>query len=187
MAVTDLPAQPNTQSVMQAAAAGEFSAMYQREYPYVGKVLIRLGVRAADREDVAHDVFVVAFRGWSKFDSSRPVRPWLFGIAFRVLRDRKSKHQNRFEQPVAEVDAVDGRRNAEEIASQREALQQVERALGAVELERRAVLVMHDIDETPMPQIAESLGLPLNTAYSRLRLARRDFNEAVARLQRECA
>jgi RNA polymerase sigma-70 factor (ECF subfamily) len=36
-----------------------------------------------------------------------------------------------------------------------------------------------------MPEIAESLGLPLNTAYSRLRLARRDFNAAAARLQGE--
>ncbi|MGI5863523.1 MAG: RNA polymerase sigma factor [Myxococcales bacterium] len=184
--MTDFAAQPNSQSAMRAAAAGDFTAMYQREYPYVGKVLIRLGVRAADREDVAHDVFVAAFRGWSRFNSSRPVRPWLFGIAFRIIRDRNFKFQNRFEQPTADVEAVDGR-NAEEIASHREALQQVESALASLELERRAVLVMHDIDETPMPQIAESLGLPLNTAYSRLRLARRDFNEAVARLQKERA
>jgi RNA polymerase sigma-70 factor (ECF subfamily) len=46
--------------------------------------LQRLGVPPADLEDVAHDVFVVVYRRWADFDRDRPVRPWLFGIAFRT-------------------------------------------------------------------------------------------------------
>jgi RNA polymerase sigma-70 factor (ECF subfamily) len=58
------------------------------------------------------------------------------------------------------------------------------RALGRVPLARRAVLVMHDIDEVPMREIAEALSLPIFTGYSRLRKARREFEAAVQALQK---
>jgi RNA polymerase sigma-70 factor (ECF subfamily) len=57
------------------------------------------------------------------------------------------------------------------------------RALAALDLDKRAVLVMHDVDGHPMPEIAEALSIPLNTAYSRLRLAREQFAIAVRRMQ----
>jgi RNA polymerase sigma-70 factor (ECF subfamily) len=50
-------------------------------------------------------------------------------------------------------------------------------------LERRAVFVMHEIDGLPVPEVAQALAVPLNTAYSRLRLARRDFATAIERLR----
>ncbi len=56
-------------------------------------------------------------------------------------------------------------------------------ALATMEEDRRAVLVMHDLDGHSMPVIAEALGLLLNTAYSRLRLARVDFAAEVRRRQ----
>ena len=48
-------------------------------------------------------------------------------------------------------------------------------ALAQVELHRRAVLILKDIDGQSIPEIAHALGIPLNTAYSRLRLARADL------------
>ena len=57
----------------------------------------------------------------------------------------------------------------------------VHAALQGIELERRAVFVMHDIDGLSMPEIAQVLDAPLNTLYSRLRLARAEFADAVKR------
>ena len=57
-------------------------------------------------------------------------------------------------------------------------------ALETLDLERRAVIVMHDWDGEPMPEVARALGIPLNTAYSRLRLARQDLGVAVKRVSR---
>ena len=59
------------------------------------------------------------------------------------------------------------------------------RALEAVELDRRAVFVLYEIDGESMNAIAQSLGIPVNTAYSRLRLARDEFAAAVKRLRGE--
>ncbi|HEX2671205.1 MAG TPA: sigma-70 region 4 domain-containing protein [Polyangiaceae bacterium] len=40
---------------------------------------------------------------------------------------------------------------------------------------------MHEIDGCPIPEVADALGIPLNTAYSRLRLARQDFADGLRR------
>ena len=58
-------------------------------------------------------------------------------------------------------------------------------ALQRIDLERRAVFVLHDVDGTPMADIAESLGIPANTGYSRLRVARAEFAAAVMILQKQ--
>ena len=56
------------------------------------------------------------------------------------------------------------------------------RALERIPLRRRAVLVMHDLEEVPMAQIAVTLSIPLFTAYSRLRKARTELEAAIRRV-----
>jgi RNA polymerase sigma-70 factor (ECF subfamily) len=58
-------------------------------------------------------------------------------------------------------------------------------ALERLPLPRRAVLVMHDIDDIPVGQVAAALNVPLFTVYSRLRKARRELESAVRRLLKE--
>ena len=64
---------------------------YQRELDYILRTLQRLGAPSADLEDLAHEVFLVLRGTWSEYESSRPLRPYLFGIAFRVV----SSHRRR--------------------------------------------------------------------------------------------
>ncbi len=56
-------------------------------------------------------------------------------------------------------------------------------ALDTLDLDRRVIFVMHEMDGTACPEIAEALGVPLNTVYSRLRLARQKFKAAIRRLR----
>lgn len=158
-----------------------FAGVYDAELSYVWNSLRRLGVAERDLEDIAHDVFVVVHRKLGEFDRSRPIRPWLFGIAFRIASKyrRKSSQVRELldDAPQAAVAPV-----ADEALSRREARALVSRALDSLELNRRAVFVMHELDDLPVPQIAEALELPLNTAYSRLRLGRQDFASAVRRM-----
>ena len=58
--------------------------IYAAEVRWLWRVLWRLGVPERDLEDVAHDVFVVVHRKLPDYDPTRPLRPWLFGICFRV-------------------------------------------------------------------------------------------------------
>lgn len=156
---------------------------FQSEFDYLCRTLRRLGVRPEDIEDDAHEVFLVLNRKWAEYDSTRPLRPYLFGIAFRIVASRKRRGWR--ELPGESDEATTPTLQPDEAYEAAQARDLVLRALAFVPLPRRAVLVMHDVDEMPMREIAESLSLALFTGYSRLRKARREFEAAVRALQQE--
>jgi RNA polymerase sigma-70 factor (ECF subfamily) len=159
-----------------------FKAVFEAEFGYVWNTLRRLGVRAADLPDLTHDVFVTFHRTLDKYDAARPLRPWLFGIAFRSASDYRRLARHRREELDSSPDPPDSTPDAERLAALREARSLVLCALERMEHDRRAVFVMHEIDGVGMPEIAAALEIPLNTGYSRLRLARSEFARAVAEL-----
>ena len=71
---------------------------YQQEITYVFHALRWLGARPQEIEDLAQEVFIALRRAWSRYDSSRPLRPYLFGVAFRVvsMQRRKTKREVAF-------------------------------------------------------------------------------------------
>ena len=156
--------------------------VYQRQLDYLIGSLRRLGVHYPDVEDVLHEVFLVMLTRWNDYDRARPIRPWLFGIAFRVASAHRRK--NTREVLGCDYEPEDTRERPDEnlAAVQNRAL--LLKALAALPLERRAVLIMHEVDETPMREIASELSIPLFTAYSRLRKGRQEFQTALVRLQK---
>jgi RNA polymerase sigma-70 factor (ECF subfamily) len=165
-----------------AAECPQFDGIFREHFDYVWASLRRLGVADADRDDVAQDVFVTAYRRLGSYDTARPIRPWLFGIAARVAADhrRLARHGREVSEPCPERPAREpGPERALEAAEARDL---VVAALGRVGDERRPVIILHDIDEVPMVEIARALSIPLHTGYSRLRKARRELADAVRRL-----
>jgi RNA polymerase sigma-70 factor (ECF subfamily) len=162
-----------------------FEAVYAVGFTHVWHTLRRFGVREADLEDAAHEVFVVVHRRLDTYLPDRPLKPWLSGIAFRVASDERRRLRLRPETTqVADLETrPSGTPGPEEQLSQAQQRAFVLRALDALPLDRRSVFVMSELDEISGPDIAEALSLPLNTVYSRLRLARQDFAEAVRRLR----
>jgi RNA polymerase sigma-70 factor, ECF subfamily len=159
-----------------------FERLYESEKSFVWNLMFRFGVPTQDREDVFQEVFLRAFRQPLPPSEASP-RPWLMGIAFRVAsewRRLRRKHE------VAEQEPGELKGTApspEQRYSAHQDLELLERALQQIELERRAIFIAYEMEEIPVPEIAASMGVPLNTAYSRLRLARQEFAEAVRRLQ----
>ena len=155
---------------------------YQRELGYLLASLRRLGVGPSDLEDVVHEVFLVMHRRWQDYDQQRPLRPWLVGIAYRVVAAQRRRGAREVLVEGGEPEARD--LPPDDAAAAGEARSLLLKALAYLPLERRAVLLMHDVDEMPMREIAEQLELPLFTAYSRLRKARKELDVALQRLQR---
>ncbi|MFO0630571.1 MAG: RNA polymerase sigma factor [Polyangiales bacterium] len=160
-----------------------FEAVYQREIGWVLNTLRRLGVASANLPDEAQKTFTAVWRQRESYDPERPVRPWLFGFAYRTVRDHRRESWRR-RAVLDEVESVSEAAGADDAleASRRRAI--VLAALAEMDLDRRAVFVMIDIDEATAPAAAEALAIPLGTVYSRLRLAREDFAAAVNRLRR---
>jgi RNA polymerase sigma-70 factor (ECF subfamily) len=161
----------------------DFRAIFEETFDYVWHSLRRLGVRERDLEDVAHDLFLVVHRNLDDYDPARPIRPWLFAFAVRVAADYRRLARHRIELQDDTSSLVDGGPTPHERADAREQLDLVARALDALDFDRRAIFVLHQIDGVPVNQAAAVLGIPVNTAHSRLRLARADFARAVQRLK----
>ncbi len=156
------------------------AAIYESEFAYVFKTLGRLGVRGHEQEDLLQEVFLRAFRNLDAYDRSRPLRPWLFGIALRVASDFRRLRRHEVEVGGDEaVDQAAGGGDPESSLDESRKRKLVWRALGRLRLDQRAMIVLHDIDGASMPEIVETLEIPLATGYSRLRLARAAFAEAV--------
>ena len=153
-----------------------FEAIFEAHFSYVWRTLARLGIAEADREDLASEVFFQVHRRLSTVDFDRPLRPWIFAFAFRVASSHRRLARHRFELIGDLPDTPDSARCAHQALEQREAQAVVDRALEGLDLEQRAVFVLYEIDGCAMPEIATALGIPLNTAYSRLRLARRSLH-----------
>jgi RNA polymerase sigma-70 factor, ECF subfamily len=162
-----------------------FRALYDEHAAFVWRNLRRLGVSDADVEDKVQEVFVVAHRRWSDFvDRGHGPRAWLFQIALRVASDAR-RHRRRhpvdpdggIAQDRASIEAP----QAKEVA-RKEALNLLDRALASIDLGRRAVLVLHEIEQMTAPEIAKTLEIPLNTVYSRLRVARAELEQEITRL-----
>lgn len=158
------------------------SELFATHGNYVWNALRRLGVRREDLEDLTHDTFVTVYKHWASFDAERPVRPWLFGFALRVASDHRRLARHRLEVSAPEHEPHDERPDAADVLLQKEREALAHAALSAIELSRRAVFILHELDGSTVPEIAAALQIPVATAYSRLRLAREDFAGAVKRL-----
>ncbi len=160
-----------------------FSTLFEDHHAYVLHSLRRLGVVERDLEDLTHDVFVVVHRKLHTYDTARPARPWLFAISARVAADHRKRARTRYEQVTGEPEAIDPTPAADAVLARRQQQALVIKELEALDDDRRALFVMVEIDEVPVVEAAHALEVPLNTAYSRLRLARQDFAAAVARMR----
>ena len=164
--------------------------VYDQHVDFVWRNLRRLGVPADAVEDAVQEVFLVVHRRLHEFEGRSQLRTWLFQIVLRVASDqrrtvrRKSAHA-RAEGAVVEADSVadDAIPGPDERLLQVEGARVLHELLDELDDDRRAVLVLAELEQMSGPEIAESLGLNLNTAYARLRAARRDFEQAVARFQ----
>jgi RNA polymerase sigma-70 factor, ECF subfamily len=161
----------------------DFHVLYRDELSYVWTTLKRLGAPAPDLEDLVHEVFITAHRRLGTYDAARPLRPWLFGIAYRTLADFRRLAHNQREVGVDDAPEQASLITPEEGLQSQQARDLVHQGLDSLDLDKRAVFVMHELEGHSVPEIAQTLDVPLNTLYSRLRFARQKFSASVRRIQ----
>ena len=151
---------------------------------FVFRVLRRLGVPDGDLDDAAQDVFVVVHRNLSQYDRRCALRSWIFGIAYRVAASHRRKVRRRREEVRAEVPVEPIQAPQHDRVALAEAHRLLLGALDELDPERRAVFVLYELEEMAMPEVAQAIGCPLKTAYSRLYAARESVREHVLRAYR---
>ena len=154
-----------------------FDDVYAAHFAFVWRVLRTLGVPDAALEDAAQDVFVVVHRRLREFEGRAAITTWLFAIARRVA----SSHRRRAGDTRTEVLVEDpaGATDTFAAMSRAQAAATVFSILSQLDEDKRVVFALVELEQLSVPEVARMLELNLNTAYSRLRLARAAFEAAV--------
>lgn len=162
-----------------------FESVYRRNVGYVFRLLRRFGVLPAELEDAAQEVFMVVHRRLPEFDPTRgTVKTWLFAIARGVAANRRRSQQRR----LRLLPPPPGPNKAtcpESSAGNRQLLALVEQFVETLPEAQREVFELVDIEGLKGPEVAELLGVKLNTMYTRLRAARLSFKSYIRGLGAE--
>jgi RNA polymerase sigma-70 factor (ECF subfamily) len=155
-------------------------SIYREHYRFVWRSAMRMGVPRDQVEDAVQDVFVVVSERLDTFEGRSSLRTWLFAILFRVASERRRKDAKAQRR---EAPAVSAPLAADETLARKQAAELFTQMLDELDADQRAIFVLFEIDRTPAKEIAEALGLNVNTVYSRLRLARKKMNRSLARFK----
>lgn len=156
-------------------APRSFEDIYAQSFDFVWRSLRRLGVPHELLDDAAQDTFIVVHRKLGELRPDASSKAWAFGIALRVARDYRRRLRRK---PTVSHDmdmAASTSAGPFESTAAAQALRVLERFLGTLDDDKRAVFVLAELEEMSAPEIGEALGTGINTIYSRLRIARERF------------
>lgn len=153
---------------------------FEREVDYLFWQLQRLGARPSDLEDLMQDIFAVMQSNWPSLDTTRPLRPWLFAVAFRLVRTYRRRQAR--ESPHDGLDPADPALGPEANVQEYQSLALLSTALEHVPEPRRSVLVLHELEGIEVVEIARRLSISRFGVYARLRKGRKELTSAVRRL-----
>jgi len=157
-----------------------FNDAYEQHFDLVWCGLRSLGVREAQLDDAAQDVFLVVHRRLGDFEGRSTLKTWIYGIVVRVAKDyRRREHRKGGLSPM-DFEVADIGPGPEEHVDEAQSRRALRMLLEMLDEDKREVFVLAELEELTAPEIAETLQINLNTVYSRLRAARRDFEARVA-------
>lgn len=168
-------ARPDDAELMARLAAGDIGALgelYDRHQASVRRFLMRATAGAGDVDDLVHATFLTAAQSAARYDGRAACRPWLVGIAVRLLRRRRLA-LGRFFALVSSLRAL--RPAAADPRAKLHARSDVERALARLSETKRITLLLAEVEGLSGPEIAELLDIPVGTVWTRLFAARREL------------
>ena len=161
----------------------EFKKIYAEHHPLIHRYLTRM-VGPAEAEDLAQEVMVKVSRSLPDFRGQSKLSTWIYRIATNTALDhlrspahRELKHHTIAHAPSAptpalEVEVADKRPSVERLLIRREMHQCIRDFIAGLPPEQRTVLVLSELEEMKNAEIAEILGLTLDTVKIRLHRAR---------------
>ena len=158
-------------------AVPSFDEVYAAHVAFVWRIARMFGVPEASLEDVVQDVFVVVHRQLPAFEPRAAITTWLFAITRRVALG----HRRRVRPTEALDDELVGRDDPFAAVSRSQAAATLASILDKLDEDQRLVFALVELEQLSVPEVARMLELNVNTAYSRLRLARAAVEAEVRR------
>jgi len=169
-------------SAMPRPAAAGFPEIFQQHARFLWRTLMNLGVPSREAQDLCQEVMIIVHRRLPDFDG-QSLRGWLYGICVRVASDYRRSARARREIPHGEMPESGGAPDQLEQLHQHAERQRLLRALESVGEDKRAALVLYEVEELTLAEVSEALGVPLQTVYSRIKAARQELRQELTRVQ----
>ena len=177
-------ADPVEADLLARARGGSFLAfevIVKRYERRVYGIALRIVRRHEVADDVAQEAFMRAHQALSTFDLDRPFGPWICRIAANLaINHVRSPEARETPLPEGHAETAAPGRGALDLVLEREAREVLERALGALPAEQRAVFALRTFEELSYREIADALGISIGTVMSRLSRARERLRVALA-------
>jgi RNA polymerase sigma-70 factor (ECF subfamily) len=161
-----------------------FPSVYRQYFDFVWSSVRRLGVEPEAVDDLVQDVFIVIYSKLDTLEKPEALRSWIYGVVRRSVSTHRRAKRIRGGAAMAvgfSTEAVSHAPTPLEQTETHAELQLLASLLAELDEPKREIFSLVELQELTVPEAAEALELPLNTAYSRLRLARQAFEAALAR------
>jgi RNA polymerase sigma-70 factor (ECF subfamily) len=165
----------------QLAPRQSFRQIFDEHGAAVGRTLRYLGVREADLTDAAQDVFLVVDRRYVEFEGRSRLGTWIRQICIRVALSYRRRERRRREDVVADPPERTLEPEQHTDAERRQQREVLTRLLDMLDDDLRMIIVLHEIERLPMREVAQAVGCPLQTAYSRRNAALEKLRDELAR------
>lgn len=152
-------------------ASVDVAAAFRDHGPFVWRAMRSLGVGEKDVDDVCQDVFLVVHKRRGDFEGRSTLRTWLYSICIRKAAAYRRRPQREIGRDAV-PEAPSSSPGPFERTARQEAREHLDRILATLDDDKRAVFVLYEIEELTMAEVADVIGCPVQTAYSRLHAAR---------------
>ncbi len=170
----------------------EFEALALRHLDALYAAALRLTRNERDAEDLVQDGLLRAYRFFDRFERGTNIKAWLFKILTNTFINkyrRTSKERSIVDGPEQETvqahaasrDTAEQSNDPEKWFFDRILSDDVLRAVDALPLDFRMVVILADLQEFSYREIADILDVPVGTVMSRLYRGRRLLQKALAR------
>jgi RNA polymerase sigma factor (sigma-70 family) len=155
--------------------------LYDRYHEGVRQFVIRAIGGRAHADDLTHEAFLMLARIAGRYDGRESARPLLLGIAAQLVREHRRRAARWTEVLHSFATAAPDRSipTPERTASVTEEMRRFDAALAQLPEEKRLVVLLLEAEGLSGEEVAQALGIPVNTVWTRLHYAREDLRRAL--------
>jgi RNA polymerase sigma-70 factor (ECF subfamily) len=160
----------------------DFDRVYDEQFEFVWRSLRLLGVPPEGLEDACQDCFTVVSRQLGSFEGRSALRTWLFAIVQRVAANHRRTVRRKLQPLEPLEDGFESEApNAHAQVEAVEVVEVIQRFCDGLHGDVRAVFVLALLEGLPAPEVAQAVGIPVNTVYSRVHKLRDGLRRALSR------
>ena len=160
-----------------------FETIYHQYFRFVWSSVRRFGVSTEAIDDVVQEVFLVVHSKLHTVRDPSAMRSWIYGVVRRTVSGYRRANKitgDSFALHPPDQMVASTEPSPLDRSEQRAKLELLSTLLAGLSEPKREVFILVELEEMSVPEVAEALEIPLNTAYSRLRHARLEFEAALS-------